>query len=145
MCVGLPSVGLQWIILLRRGTSCSPCRHKAWHCHSNNPPPPTPPKPPACSSDSCPLPKRERGTGQQSERGRREVLNGWECAKTQNEDAERRERQMEVKDSLCWNDRRWREEGKRERLILLGLSFTVLVPLTQQIIFTSDTWEEQRP
>ncbi len=71
MCVGLPSVGLQWIILLRRGTSCSPCRHKAWHCHSNNPPAETP-----CvvAVTAVPYPKREQGTGQQSERGRREDL-----------------------------------------------------------------------
>ncbi len=37
----------------------------------------------------------------------------------QNEDAERRERQMEVKASLCWNDRRWRKESKKEREVYL--------------------------
>jgi len=52
-----------------------------------------------------------------------------------------RDRQMEVNASLRWNDRRRKEgerERERERFIVLGLSFTVLVPLTQQIIFTLD-------
>ncbi len=80
MCVGLPSAGLQWIILLRRSTSCSPCRHKAWHCHSNKPPAETPS---VVAVTAVPYPKEseEQVSRVREEEGR--IWNWWECAKTE--------------------------------------------------------------
>lgn len=126
MCVRLPSVGLQWIILLRRDTSCSPCLHKAWHCHSNNPPTETPS---VAAVTAVPYPKgMVRGMGQQRARGRREDLKWvgmckdteWKCW-----EGERQTDGGKSKSALEWQKV---EERKRERFILLGCTLLSWYP-----------------